>query len=274
MGPVDWMISRILFYIPESAIIHACGLDLCPGKTDIKSMDDLKEVLAADREVRLVETDIYSVLSEAAGRHDYDRKANIYDFVVSTRWYNAVMWGSSPNQYRSFARQALESGQNGLVLDAACGSLLFTAPVYFECQRKIIAFDQSIAMLQRARRRLIEVCGRVPEHVRLLQADVSDLPFRPGCFQTVLCMNVLHHVEDATALLPNLKVMVADGGRLYLTSLVTNNRLIGDWYLNALHKSGEIVRPRSKSEVQELLEGSLNQEICYRVNGNMAFAST
>lgn len=236
-------------------------------------MDDLKQVLAADREVRLIEADIYSVLPEAAGRHDYDRKASIYDFVVSTRLYNAVMWGSSPNEYRNFARQAFESSQDGMVLDAACGSLLFTAPVYRECQRKIIALDQSSAMLQRARQRLIEVFGRVPDHVRLLQADVSDLPFRPAGFQTVLCMNVLHHVENATALLPSLKTMVAGGGHLYLTSLVTNNRFIGDWYLNALHASGEIVRPRSSPEVKELLEGCFNQKFSYRLDGNMAFAS-
>ena len=237
-------------------------------------LNDLKEVLAENRAVRLIEDGIYSVLPEAASKHDYDRKATVYDLIVSTRLYNLVMWGSSPLAYRTFARHALESSPNGRVLDAACGSMLFTAPVYRECQREIIAFDQSLAMLRRARKRLINSFGSVPEHVRLLQADVSDLPFRPASFHTVLCMNVLHHIENATALIPNLKMLLADGGHLYLTSLVSNNRFIGDRYLNALYASGEVVRPRSNPELKEMLEESLSQAVSYRVNGNMAFAST
>ena len=238
------------------------------------ALDDLKEVLAENCALRLVENGIYSVLPEDTSKHDYDRKANVYDWVVSTRLYNSVMWGSSPLAYRAFARQAVESSPNGRVLDAACGSMLFTAPIYRECQRKIIAFDQSLAMLRRARQRLINFFGCVPEHVRLLQADVSDLPFRPASFHTVLCMNVLHHVENATALIPSLKTMLADGGHLYLTSLVSNNRFIGDRYLRALYATGEVVRPRSNSELKEMLKGFLNQAVSYRVNGNMAFAST
>ena len=237
-------------------------------------MDDLNVVLAEDRTVRLVEDGIYSVLPDAATKHDYDRKASIYDLIVSTRLYNAIMWGSSPQAYRNFARHALKSSNNGRVLDAACGSMVFTTPVYGESQRQIIAFDQSIAMLQRARKRLIDAFGRVPEHIRLLQADVSDLPFRPASFETVLCMNVLHHVEDASALIPNLKSLLSAGGHLYLTSLVSNNRFIGDRYLNALHGAGEIVRPRSSAAVKEMLERFLDQSFSYRTDGNMAFAST
>ncbi len=238
------------------------------------ALNDLREVVAAGRAVRVVEDGIYSVLPDAPAKHDYDRKASLYDLVVSTRLYNAVMWGSSPRAYREFARQAVESNSSGIVLDAACGSLLFTAPIYGESKRKIIAFDQSLAMLQRARRRLINSFGAVPEHVRLLQADVSDLPFRPGSFHTVLCMNVLHHIENLSVLIPSLQSMLADGGHLYLTSLVSNNRFIGDRYLKALHASGEIVRPRSNTELKETLDRFLDQRVNYRVNGNMVFAST
>jgi ubiquinone/menaquinone biosynthesis C-methylase UbiE len=238
------------------------------------AQNDLNEVLAENRRVRLIDDDIYSVLPEVASKHDYDRKATIYDFVVSTQLYNSVMWGSSPLDYCAFARQAVESTPNGRVLDAACGSMLFTAPVYREFQRKIIAFDQSLPMLRRARTRLINSFGCVPEHVRLLQADLSDLPFRPASFHTVLCMNVLHHIKNATTLIPRLKMLLVGDGHLYLTSRVSNNRFIGDRYLNVLYATGELVRPRSNHELKEMLESSLNQPVSYRVNGNMAFAST
>ena len=236
--------------------------------------NELKVVLEENCAVRLIEDGIYSVLPDAASKHRYDRRAGVYDLLVSTRLYNSIMWGSSPRHYLAFARQAVASSPNGRVLDAACGSMLFTAPVYVESQRTIIALDQSLAMLRRARKRLIDLSGRLPEHIVLLQANLSDLPFQPGMFDTVLCMNVLHHLEDATALILSLKRMLADGGDLYLTSLVSNNRFIGDRYLNALCAAGDFVRPRGNRELKEMLERSLNQEVSYRVDGNMAFAST
>jgi ubiquinone/menaquinone biosynthesis C-methylase UbiE len=184
------------------------------------------------------------------------------------------MWGSSPVDYVNFARQAVASRSDGRLLDAACGSMLFTAPAYLECKRKIIAFDQSLAMLRRARKRLIDLSGSMPEHILLLQADLSDLPFRSNSFHTVLCMNVLHHYEDATDLLPNLKTLLTNDGHLYLTSLVSNNRFIGDRYLASLFATGEFIRPRSNLELREMLATSLSQGVSYRVKGNMAFAST
>lgn len=129
-------------------------------------------------------------------------------------------------------------------------------------------------MLRRARKRLITLSGRVPEHIVLLQADLSDLPFRPGSFRTLLCMNVLHQFADAAPLIRRLKSLLSDGGHLYLMSLVANDRFVGDRYLNALYATGEFVRPRTKLELKEMLYSSLNQRVCYRVKGNMAFAST
>jgi ubiquinone/menaquinone biosynthesis C-methylase UbiE len=238
------------------------------------ALDQLREVLAEGRTARLVGDGVYSVLSNVSREHHYDRRATVYDLVVGTRLYNSVMWGSSPLDYVAFARQAVASRADGTLLDAACGSMLFTAPAYLECQRTIIAFDQSLAMLRRARKRLLDLSEFVPEHIILLQADLSDLPFRFNSFHTVLCMNVLHHFEHAADLLPNLKRLLTDDGHLYLTSLVSNNRFIGDRYLDSLYAAGEFVRPRSDLELREMLGRSLSQEVSYRVKGNMAFAST
>lgn len=239
-------------------------------------MDALKELeamLEENRNVRLAEPDIYSLLPDIPGKHHYDRRATVYDLVVSTRLYNSVMWGSSPRDYIAFARQAVIFAK-GKVLDAACGSMLFTARAYLDSNRQIIALDQSLAMLRRARKRLMDLSGCVPEHILLLQADLTDLPFRPAGFDTILCMNVLHHLEAVTVLIPGLKSLLTDNGNLYLTSLVSNNRFIGDRYLNTLFATGEFVRPRSGLELKEILDRSLDQEVSYLVKGNMAFAAT
>ena len=238
------------------------------------ALSELKEVMAENRAVRLVEDSIYSVLPDTSRMHHYDRRATVYDLVVSTRLYNLVMWGNSPFDYINFAHQAINSSSGGRFLDAGCGSLLFTAPIYLDATRHIIAFDQSLAMLRRARKRLINLSGSVPGHIRLLQADLNDLPFRPDSFRTVLCLNVLHQFENAAALISDFKKLLTSDGHLYLTSLVSNNRLVGDHYLNALYATGEFVRPRSKLELKELLDSALNQRVSFRVKGNMAFVTT
>jgi ubiquinone/menaquinone biosynthesis C-methylase UbiE len=129
-----------------------------------------------------------------------------------------------------------------------------------------VAFDQSLAMLRRARERLRRLSGGVPEHVRLVQADLSDLPFRRKSFRTVLCLNVLHQFADARALVSGLNELLSESGNLYLTSLITSNRIIGDWYLEALYRTGEFVRPRDEREVRELFVNGF-----YAQKGNMAF---
>jgi ubiquinone/menaquinone biosynthesis C-methylase UbiE len=116
--------------------------------------------------------------------------------------------------------------------------MLFTATGYVKSKRHIIAVDESLAMLRRARQRLIKLCGHVPEHVRLLQTDLNNLPFRPKRFSSVLCLNVLHHISDAAALISNLKQLLTSDGDLYLTSLVLNKCFVRDRYLNALHATG------------------------------------
>jgi hypothetical protein len=86
-------------------------------------------------------------------------------------------------------------------------------------------------------------------------------------------MNVLHLYAEAGRLLPNLDGLLADGGQLFLTSLVANDRLVGDRYLDALHRAGEFVRPRTSAALEKLLRDSLRRPVSYRTRGNMAFAT-
>lgn len=232
---------------------------------------ELENLLLPGRSVRIISEGIYSAISDnAAGVHHYDRIASVYDHVVGTKAYNKVMWGCSPDEYINFAVRAVDSA-NGTLLDAGCGSLLFTAEAYVETGRTIIAFDQSLAMLERARDRLIRIRGSLPDHVHLVQADLSDIPFRPGSFETALCMNLLHQYEDAVGLISDLNKLLLENGRFFITSLVFNHRTIGDWYLKVLHSAGEFIRPRSADDVKELSEALLGKQVTVLVKGNMAF---
>jgi SAM-dependent methyltransferase len=175
--------------------------------------------------------------------------------------------------YVAFARQAVASDEAGMLLDAGCGSILFTARAYLDCRRPILACDQSLEMLRRARSRLMKFASAVPDRIFLLQADLTSLPFRPGSFGTAVCMNVLHHLADAGCLVEGLKKLLAGGGRLYLTSLVKRNRLIGDRCLAALHRRGDFVQPRTGAELEEIMADLFGPNVYVRMHGNMVYAT-
>ena len=237
------------------------------------TMDRLREVITEGRSIELLNDGIYTVLSKTSQHYQYDQKAAIYDFLVSSRLYNRISWGTSPDSYVAFAAQAVKSDQRGLLLDAGCGSLVFTARAHLESGRPVIACDQSLDMLHRARRRLMRLSGSNSEQIILLQADLSDPPFQAASFQTILCMNLLHHLADAAGLLQGLKATLVGGGQLYLTTLVKNNRFVGDRYLNLLHKQGWIVRPRNEVELKRLVEDALSINPGYKLEGNMAYVT-
>jgi ubiquinone/menaquinone biosynthesis C-methylase UbiE len=225
------------------------------------------------RPVREVERGLFSVLPADTAGQRYDRRARAYDRMIGSRLYNRAFWGSSPEQYREFARQAVASASSGWLLDAGCGTLLLTARAYTAApHRPVVALDQSIGMLRRARERLLEVAAVHPDHIILLQADLLDLPFRAGCFQTVLSMGMLHLFEDPDPVLASLQRCLRPGGRMLLSSLVENQRF-GDRYMHLLHRAGELARPRTTDELQRVLQHCLGPGATLSLSGNMSYAA-
>ena len=50
---------------------------------------------------------------------------------------------------------------------------------------------------------------------------------------------VFSQFAGAAELIPKLRALLVNGGQLYLTSLVSNGRYIGDcWWLGTLYKTG------------------------------------
>jgi ubiquinone/menaquinone biosynthesis C-methylase UbiE len=240
----------------------------------MKAIDALQKVLQTNQELRLVEENIYSVLSESERKSQYDKIAPLYDLVVGTRFYNALMWGCSSKYYSEFARAALDSNRDGLFLDAGCGSMLFTARGFCESTRTIIAFDKSLEMLRLAKKRVLRVNGSFPSNIVLLQADVFDLPFQPKSFQTVLSLAIVHLFEDAGTFVKVLRDMVADEGSLYVTSLAQTGRLT-DVYLNFLGKTGfgGIARPKTDKRLKEIFRDVLGENTSFQTRGNFIFAT-
>ena len=223
------------------------------------------------RHARAVEDGVWSVLPADAPVQHYDRRAKAYDAIVGSTLYNRLLWGSSPRAYSAFAERAVQS-DSGPLLDAGCGSLVFTADAYARTRRPIVLLDQSLGMLHAARDRMRRAAGTVPDSVVLLQGDLRDLPFHAGSFATALCMGMLHLFDDVTSLVGGVAGAVRPGGGLFFTSLVAETWL-GSGYLSLLHRAGEVAAPRNLGRLSiELREGApRGHQLDIEVEGNVAF---
>ena len=198
----------------------------------------------------------------------YDRKAAGYDRLVRSRTYNRLVWATSPDDYTQFAAAAIAE-DDGSLLDVGAGSAAATAELHAESGRPTVLADRSIAMLERAAER-IAACANDPtddpDRIRMVQADALDLPLDGG-FTTVLCMGLVHILDDPRALLDALLAQAAPGGVVHLSSLVAETG-VGSRYLRVLHRAGEVAPPRTAAELSEMLGG-----IALDVRGSMAYAS-
>jgi len=194
---------------------------------------------------------------------DYDRHARLYDRLIGNRLYNRAVWGVDPARYAAFAAEAVASG-SGPMLDAGCGTAVFTADVYRTATRPLTLVDRSAGMLARARERL---AGSAVEFV---QADLFALSFPPGGFETVGCFAMLHVLDDPAAALAALRPQLAPGGRLFASMLVSDGRRLSRAYLGALQRRGEVGPPRKTDDLRAAAVALFDDVSVARI-GAMAF---
>ena len=232
----------------------------------------LEAVLATGAVPRPIDSGIWSVIPEGTPSQRYDGRARLYDRLIGSRLYNRVAWGTSPAAYAAFAHQAAAYG-NGPLLDAGCGTLVSTAAIHAASGRPTVLVDISRDMLAVARQRLVAMGGHIPDHLVFLQADLRHLPFRDSVFGSVLCPGMLHLFDDVEIIAAALARVTAPAGCLFMTSLVTD-RWLGARYLGALHRSGEVARPRSAAELVGRLGSAasgLARPVTLRIDGGVAF---
>ena len=135
-------------------------------------------------------------------------------------------------------------------------------------QRPVVFLDQSITLLRLAKERIVQLTGAVPDNVVFLHGDVRELPFKPKSFGTIICLNLLHVLEDVAGVLRALRKVLLDEGTMSFTTLIEANRL-ADRYLHLWAKAGELI-PRTAPQLLAVFE-ALRLPVTYRIRGNMAF---
>lgn len=198
----------------------------------------------------------------------YDARATNYDRVINNWFYNRLMWGTTPAAYRRFA-QELHRSEPRVVLDAGCGSMAATADVHAHSGAFVVGVDLSRAMLRKAKQRLTEAGTH---NVVLLQADLRDLPFRTGSFEAGLFMGMMHLFPNAKPVLESIGRVMQPQARLYMSTLATVGRQIGDRYYDSLRRMGELAPGRNPEQIERELR-AIYDGVSIRKDGNMVFAT-
>lgn len=231
---------------------------------------NLQDLLLANVNLNTIESHIYSVIPESEADNSFDDMATFYDLVICNRYYNRIMWGYNITSYETLTTTALNSSDNGWVLDAGCGSLAFNAKSYIKyIERPVVLFDQSIKLLKIAKSRIIKLNGKMPDNMIFLQADALKLPFKSSTFSTIISLNLIHVFDDITDVLSDLKQVLAENGTMTLTTLIKNNR-IADKYLDVMLKKTSGVAPKTSGQLQEYFT-KLHLPVNFDIHGNMVF---
>ncbi len=218
--------------------------------------------------IGLIDDNIFSSLHNIQGSA-YDSKARLYEKLVSLKTYNKIIWGTLPKNYIDFAEKAILNAK-GKSIDIGCGGLIQTASIYANTEQDFILLDHSIEMLKTARQRLINLCGKLPDNIKLLQADAFQLPFESGFFDSLVSFGMIHCFENKSAFInETLRVLKSDGSFHFTT--MTSDRLTGKLYMNLLRKQKEFGEPLSSKQILNLFEGL--KRLDYYMKGNMIFIS-
>lgn len=191
--------------------------------------------------------------------------------LVGNSYLNRVAWGNWPEDYRAFFLEALYANNTGVILDYGCRSVVYAAGLYSSFKdRTIILMDDSLSLLQHAKRKIEAVNGgKVPENLIFLHASMYELPFRPQSLNTIISFGLLHNMSHTEIVTREFRVALKETGDIYLTSLVTD-RKFGKYFMNMLNRAGEAIFPRSSVDLHALLEVGVSS-VGMVTKGNMAY---
>jgi SAM-dependent methyltransferase len=143
---------------------------------------------------------------------DYERAGPCYD-----RRYT----GGGPAGLSQLVRATCGSVDDRPVLDVGCGTGHWTA-IAAATGRRAVGLDPSPAMLARAR-------AQVPG-ASLVRGRAESLPFQGGTFGAVICVYVIHHLQDPARFVAEAARVLGGGGALAVAALAPHDGE-DDWYL-------------------------------------------
>ena len=100
---------------------------------------------------------------------------------------------------------------NSVILEVGCGTGNYTA-YWLDLPMRICCLDLSRGMIRKAASKTDS------DKLMLIQADAEHLPFKDSCFDAVLSVNTLEHLDDIPQALREMKRVVKSGGRIVIST--------------------------------------------------------
>jgi ubiquinone/menaquinone biosynthesis C-methylase UbiE len=110
---------------------------------------------------------------------------------------------------------------------------------------KVIAVDDSAAMLAAARRRVASM-----SNVEVKSGNLESLPIEDGSLDAALLFLVLHYVPEPAAAIAEARRTLKPGGRLLIVDMMPHDRE------DLLHEMGHVWRGFSEEHIASLLEAA------------------
>ena len=153
------------------------------------------------------------------------------DAITQGKWwsklYFKLLWGGVDDN--EIARRVLSWIPDDFpakMLDVPVGTAVFTTEKYSKMKlADITCLDYSPDMLEQAEYRFRKA-GIT--NIKILQGDVSALPFEDGTFDLVLCMNGLHVFPDKDKAYSEIFRALKPGGKLLACFYIAGEKKVAD----------------------------------------------
>ncbi|GII52695.1 hypothetical protein Pth03_10840 [Planotetraspora thailandica] len=200
--------------------------------------------------------------------------AVFYDFGVEHerlgRIGGRLLWGADLSRFYGDIHRLRELANGGRMLDVPCGGGVAFRGLPKEGARRYVALDLSPVMLRRAQAN----AGRLGlPGIGFVQASVTALPYREGCFDLCLSYFGLHCFADPPAALAEMARILRPGGRLRGTAVVRGSGLRQDTVISLCQRSGIFGAVGTAEDLSSWLATAGLDEIGVDRDGAVAFFS-
>lgn len=130
-------------------------------------------------------------------------------------------FGSADVPWFTWVAKHLQLAAGSSVLDVGCGPAWFwpEAATVLPSDLSLTLLDQSQDMVNEA----MERCRALPFDIAGVAADAQSLPFPDACFDAVIAMHMLYHVEDQPKAISEFHRVLKPGGMVLTTTNGLNN---------------------------------------------------
>jgi len=175
--------------------------------------------------------------------------AEIFDNLTESyeNWFSTPIGRLIKHYELALIMDLLKPEQNELILDAGCGTGVFTSDI-IESGTSVIGLDVSRPMLKKAE-------SKIKYRFSCVCADMLHLPFKNNAFDKAISITAIEFIKDAARALVELKRVTKPGGAVVAATLNSLSPWAGKRRNNAEKAGGIFAHAifRSPDELAGLL---------------------